>query len=149
MTRESRATAKSGDTVRIHYTCTIDDGSIVATTRNKEPLEFTLGNSQVIPGLQEAVIGMIPGESKAVQIPPERAYGPYHEEMKATLDRTMVPQELDLGIGVSLRVKHADGHESDVLVTGFTETTVDIDGNHPLAGRNLTMKIELLALDHL
>lgn len=138
--------AKPGDSVRIHYTCKLEDGSVFATSRNKEPIEFEIGSAEVIPGLQEAVVGMAEGDTKTTMVPPDKAYGPYHDEMTATIDRDMVPSDLKLENGVSLRVKHADGHESDAFVTGFNETTVDVDGNHPLAGKTLTLEIELLEL---
>ncbi len=146
MSSETAAAARAGDSVRIHYTCKLEDGSVFATTRNKEPLEFVLGNARIIAGLQEAVIGMRPGETRTVTVPPEKAYGPYHEEMTATLDRSLIPDELEVKPGVSLRVKHADGHESDVLVTAVSDESVRVDGNHPLAGKNLVLEIELLAL---
>ncbi|MCW5978112.1 MAG: peptidylprolyl isomerase [Bryobacteraceae bacterium] len=136
-----------GDAVRIHYTCRLDDGTIFATTRHQEPLAFTVGHSPVIPGLQEAVVGLKPGETRTCVVPPERAYGPYHQEMTAVLARDMIPPDLAVEKGTSLRVRHADGHESDVLVTAVTETTVSVDGNHPLAGRNLTLEVELLSVE--
>ena len=135
-----------GDSVKVHYTCKLEDGSVFATSRNKEPLEFEIGAAEVIPGLQEAVVGMAPGETKTVTVPPEKAYGLYHDEMTATIDRSMVPQDLKLEKGIAIRVKHADGHESDAFVTGLTESTVDVDGNHPLAGKTLTIDVELLGL---
>ena len=137
---------KPGDTVRIHYTCRLEDDTIFATTRHREPLEFVVGEPQIIPGLQEGVLGMKVGEAKTFKVAPEKAFGLYHEEMTATVDRSLVPPELELEIGTSLRVRHADGHESDVRVTGLTETTVTIDGNHPLAGKELTMEVELVEL---
>jgi len=136
--------AKPGDSVRVHYTCKLEDGSVFATSRNKDPLEFEIGGADVIPGLQEAVVGMAAGETKTVTVEPEKAYGPYHEEMTATIDRSLVPSDVSLEEGISVRVKHADGHESDAFVTGFTDTTVDVDGNHPLAGKRLVMEIEFL-----
>ncbi len=141
-----RRTAKAGDRVRIHYVCRLADGSVFATTRNKEPKEFVIGTTAIIPGLQEAVIGMAPGDKKTVEIPPEKAYGPYHEEMTATIDRQMIPADLEIRVGVSLRVKHADGHESDVFVTAIEGNRVKLDGNHPLAGKRLIMELELVEL---
>lgn len=142
--KPERALAKAGDSVKVHYTCKLEDGSVFATSRNKEPLEFELGSAEVIPGIQEAVLGMAAGETKTVSVPPEMAYGPYHEEMTATLERSMVPADVKLEEGVSLRIKHADGHESNAFVVGFTDTTVEVDGNHPLAGKNLVLEIELV-----
>jgi peptidylprolyl isomerase len=142
----ARSAAKAGDRVKVHYTCKLEDGSVFATTRNKEAKEFIIGTTSVIPGLQSAVIGMTPGESKTVVIPPDQAYGPYHGEMTAALDRRMIPADVAVEVGVSLRVRHADGHESDVLVTAVDADRVTVDGNHPLAGKNLVMEVELIEL---
>lgn len=138
--------AKAGDRVKVHYTCKLEDGSVFATTRNKEAREFVIGTTAVIPGLQAAVIGMTPGERKTVVIPPEQAYGPYHGEMTAALDRSMIPADVAVEVGVCLRVQHADGHESDVLVIAVDGDRITVDGNHPLAGKNLVMEVELLDL---
>jgi len=81
-----------------------------------------------------------------VIIPPEKAYGPYHEEMTAQLDRKMVPADLELEVGIVIRIKHGDGHESDAFVTEITDETITVDGNHPLAGKNLNMELELVEL---
>ncbi len=140
------AVVKSGDTVKVNYTCRLDDESVFATTKGAEPVEFEVGSAQVILGLQEAVVGMAPGDTKTVAIPPPKAYGPYHEEMKATIDRAMIPKDVEIEVGVALRVKHADGHTSDAFVTEATGKTVSVDGNHPLAGKNLTMDVELLEI---
>ena len=135
---------KPGDSVKVHYTCKLEDGSVFATTQNKKPLEFDVGGARIVPGLQEAVVGMKAGEKKTVIIPPEKGYGPYHSEMKATIGRELVPADIELEVGVALKVKHADGHESDAFVTAFTDETIDVDGNHPLAGKQLIMEVELL-----
>lgn len=139
-------TVKPGDTVKIHFTCTLDDGTIFATTRHLDPLEFTVGNPEIISGLQDAVLGMAPGEIRTRAVPPEKSYGPYHEDMVATIDRALAPSDLVIETGLCLRVQHADGHESEVLVTAVTDTTLTVDGNHPLAGKNLSFEIELLEL---
>ena len=143
---DAMETAKAGDRVTFHYTCKLDDGSVFATTRGKEPLEFVIGNATIIPGLQEAVIGMCPGETKMVMVPPEKSYGPYHEEMTGKVDRSMVPKDLELELGICIRIQHGDGQESDAFVTEINDDTVSVDGNHPLAGKNLNMEIELLEL---
>lgn len=139
--------AEPGDHVRIHYICRLDDGTVFATTYNKEPLEFVIGTTRIIPGLQEAVVGMRVGEKKTQVIPPEKAYGPYHEEMVATIDRSLIPPGLEVQVGTCLRVEHADGHLSDVIVTEVGTETITVDGNHPLAGKRLTMEIQLVGLE--
>jgi peptidylprolyl isomerase len=138
-------TAKEGDTVRVHFECRLDDGSVFATTANREePKEIVLGKSTVIPGLQEALLGMAADEEKTFRIPPDKAYGPYHEEMTATIDRSIIPADLDIEVGVVIKVKHEDGHESDAFVTAIDGDKIQIDGNHPLAGKTLTMEIRVV-----
>jgi peptidylprolyl isomerase len=133
-----------GDAVRIHYECKLGDGSVFASTRERGPKEFVLGGGEVIPGLQQAVVGMTIGEQKTVKIPPAQAYGPYHEELTAWIDRSMPPDDLKIEVGVVIRLKHADGHESDAFVTEISGDKLKVDGNHPLAGKDLHMAIELL-----
>ena len=145
--REAAPVAVAGDTVKVHFTCQLEDGGVFSTSRNKEPLEFVVGNSQIIPGLQELVIGMKAGETKTEEVAPDKGYGPYHEEMKATLARAMVPEDLKLEVGATLRVRHADGHESDVFIMELDDDTVTVDGNHPLAGKKLVLAVELLELE--
>ena len=103
-----------------------------------------IGAPEIIPGIQEAVIGMRPGDRKTVAIPPEKAYGPYFKEMTATIDRGLVPGELKLEVGIAIRVKHADGKESNAFVTEINEDKILVDGNHPLAGKNLIIDLQLL-----
>ena len=136
--------AKAGDKIKLHYECKLDDGTLFATSHGRDPIEFVLGTTQIIPGIQEAVLGMQPGERKTVTIPPEKAYGPYFEEMTATIDRSLVPEGLPLEIGLAIRLQHADGAESNAFVTAINEDTISVDGNHPLAGKNLTMDLELV-----
>lgn len=141
---KAAATVNDGDTVKVHCTCKLEDGSVVDTTKGKEPLKFTVGNAEIMPGLQEALMGMSPGESKTQIVSPAKAYGPYHDQMTATLDRKLIPPEVKVEVGVSLRVKHSDGHESDAFVTELTDENVSVDGNHPLAGKSLILELELL-----
>ena len=138
------AQAGKGDTVRVHYTGTLDDGTVFDSSSGGEPLEFTIGSKQVVPGFDSAVDGMSPGESETVMISAEEAYGPRHEEMVLEVDRAQVPPELDPQVGERLELKQQDGHSIPVTVTAITEMMITLDGNHPLAGENLTFEIELV-----
>ncbi len=138
------AQAGTGDTVRVHYTGSFDDGTVFDTSSGREPLEFTIGSGQVIPGFESAVDGMSPGQSETVKIPAEQAYGPHKEEMMLEVDRAQVPAELDPKVGERLEIKQQDGQSVPVTVTAVTETLITLDGNHPLAGRALTFEIELV-----
>jgi peptidylprolyl isomerase len=140
------AQAVTGDTVRVHYTGTLDDGTVFDTSSGREPLEFTIGSGQVIPGFDSAVDGMNPGDSETVKIPTEEAYGPRREEMMLEVDRAQVPAELNPQVSERLEIKQQNGQSVPVTVTAITETLITLDGNHPLAGQALTFEIELVEI---
>jgi peptidylprolyl isomerase len=135
--------AKTGDTVKVHYTGKLDDGTVFDTSADREPLEFTIGQGQLIPDFEQAVIGMNPDESKTVQIPCENAYGPHREERLMVVDRSRFPEGLEPSIDQQLQVRHPNGQESVVKVVDITDAKVTLDANHPLAGKALTFDIRL------
>ncbi|HEY9633126.1 MAG TPA: peptidylprolyl isomerase [Coleofasciculaceae cyanobacterium] len=138
--------AKSGDTVKIHYTGKLDDGTVFDSSVDREPLEFTLDSGQVIPGFDQAVLGMTPGETKTEKIPMDQAYGPYREEMVVQVGREQMPPELQPEVGQQLQVQQGNGQTIPVVVTEVTEATVTLDANHPLAGEDLTFEIQLVEI---
>lgn len=138
--------AKKGDTVKVHYTGTLDDGSVFDSSRKRDPLQFTIGENQVIPGFEDAVIGMNPDETKNVKVKAENAYGPHLEEMVVKFERDQFPDDLQPEVGQQLQVRRADDRTLIVRVTGITETHVTLDANHPLAGEDLTFEIELVEI---
>jgi peptidylprolyl isomerase len=140
------AQAKEGDVVRVHYTGRLDDGTVFDSSRDREPIEFTLGEREIIPGFEDAVVGMAPGESKSAHIPAADAYGARHEEMVATVARDTLPAHLDPQVGQQLRARQPDGTDLVLTVTAVTEGNVTLDANHPLAGRDLIFEIELVAV---
>ena len=139
-------TAKSGDTVRIHYTGTLTDGTTFDSSRGRDPLEFRLGEAQVIPGLEKAIEGMAVGDTKLVQIPQDQAYGPRNPEALQTVDRAMVPDHIPTEPGTRLEVQTADGQRMPVVVSDVNEQTLTLDANHPLAGQDLTFDVELVEI---
>jgi len=140
----SPATARDGDTVKVHYTGRLQDGTVFDTSIGSEPLEFTLGQGQIIPGFEQAVIGMQVGESKTVTIPVEQAYGPRRDDMVLEIERDRLPEDLEPQVGMQLQMNRGDGGIMIVTITEVSETTVKIDANHPLAGQDLTFDIELV-----
>ncbi|NTU97895.1 MAG: peptidylprolyl isomerase [Chlorobiaceae bacterium] len=140
------AQAKTGDTVRVHYTGTLDDGTMFDTSVNREPLEFIIGKGQVIPGFDSAVIDMVPGETRVSLIPADEAYGPHSGELVTDVDRSRFPADLELELGQQLQVGLADGQQAVVMIVDITDTSVTLDANHPLAGQNLTFEIELVEI---
>lgn len=139
--------AKVGDTVRVHYTGKLNDGTVFDSSLEREPLEFSLGSGQVIPGFEQAVIGMSPGESKTQEIQSNEAYGPHRPEMVASVDRQQIPDDLPIALGQQLQLQHSSGQVIPVVVTAVEEAMVTLDGNHPLAGEDLVFNIELVDLN--
>lgn len=143
---ERMAGAKRGDTVRVHFTGRLEDGTVFDTSAERGPYEFTIGESRIVPGFSEAVIGMKPGESKTVEIPAKKAYGLHRKEMIAVIERSKLVAHLNPEIGQRLRIDQADGQKIPATVTKVSASSVTLDANHPLAGKNLTFDIELLEI---
>ena len=138
--------AKSGDTVRIHYTGTLDDGSTFDSSAGRDPLEFTLGSGQVIPGFDVGVTGMSIGEKKTINIPCSEAYGVLDPNARQDIPRDTVPADLPLDIGTQLQMEAPNGQVMMVTVAAVTDETVTLDANHPLAGKDLTFALELVEI---
>ena len=136
--------AKNGDRVRVHYTGRLEGGQVFDTSREGEPLEFTVGADNIIQGFSEAVRGMRVGESKTVEVAPDDAYGPRRDGLITSIPRgqTQFPVEPQVGMRFGLPLQ--DGGQLEVVVTEVTDTHVTIDGNHPLAGQKLIFDIELV-----
>jgi len=139
--------AKEGDTVKVHYTGRLaDDGTEFDSSTGRDPLEFAVGARTLIPGFEEAVVGMAPGESKKVEISSEEAYGPHHEEAVQTVQRAEIPEQIDLAVGNVLQATAPNGQQLALTVVELTEETVTLDANHPLAGKDLEFEIELVEI---
>ena len=137
------AEAKNGDTVKVYYTGKLDDGTVFDTSIDREPMQFTIGEGQLIPDFEQAVVGMNQGESKTIQIPAENAYGPHHQEMIMVVERSQFPEDLKPEVGQQLQVRQADSQDFVVTVMAVSDSKVTLDGNHPLAGKDLTFDIQL------
>lgn len=138
--------AKQGDTVQVHYTGRRPNGETFDSSVGQEPLEFTLGAGEVIPGFEAGVLGMAPGESKTVVIPPEEAYGPYEAEMVLEVERSQFPEDMAPTVGQQLQVRQNAGEAFSVLVVAVGDETVTLDANHPLAGQALTFELQLVGI---
>ena len=138
--------AKPGDTVKIHYTGTLTDGTEFDSSAGREPLEFTLGSGQVIPGFDQAVEGMTVGDSKSVNIASRDAYGPRHEQMVQDVPKSALPNDLEPTVGMSLQARGQDGNVINLTVTHVGDDAITVDGNHPLAGQDLNFDIELVEI---
>ncbi len=137
---------KSGDTVRIHYTGTLSDGSTFDSSNGGDPLEFTVGSGQIIPGLDKAMPGMAIGEKKTVEVPCEEAYGNSNPNARHAIPRTDVPADVPLDLGTRLELQTPTGQVIQVTVAEVSDAEVTLDANHPLAGKDLTFDIELVEI---
>jgi len=141
------ASAKSGDTVRVHYTGRLEDGSVFDTSEGRDPLEFTLGGGEVIAGFDEAVTGMEEGERRSAHIAADDGYGVRREELVLEMPREQIPDDLDLEVGMMLELHRQDGNAVPVTVTDLGDVNVTLDANHPLAGEDLTFEVELVSIE--
>jgi len=138
--------AKAGDTVRIHYTGTLEDGTQFDSSRGSEPLEFALGSGQVIPGFDSAVEGMNVGDEKSVTIEAAQAYGDRHEQLIQEVPKSALPDDLEATVGMQLQSQSPDGQVMVFVVAAVGDDTITVDGNHPLAGLPLNFDIELVEI---
>jgi peptidylprolyl isomerase len=138
--------AKSGDTVKIHYTGTLDDGTEFDSSAGREPLEFALGGGQVIAGFDNAVDGMSVGENKTVTIPPGEAYGDRHEQLVQEVPKTSLPEDMQPEVGMQLQSQSPDGQIMNLVIAEVADESITVDANHPLAGQALTFAIELVEI---
>ena len=137
-----------GDIVKIEYEGTLDNGEVFDSSKNHDkPLEFTIGENQVIPGFEQAVMGLEKGEEKDVKINSSEAYGNRHEELVKKIPKTALPQSMQLQAGMVLGLASPDGRQIPAKISAVGENDVDIDLNHPLAGQNLNFKIKLIEVN--
>ena len=138
--------AKKGDSVKIHYTGTLEDGTVFDSSAGRDPLTFTLGGGQVIVGFEEAVLGMAIGDRKKVTIPSQKAYGEKNEELVIEVPRSQVPPDLDPEVDQKLQMGGPNGELVVVTVVAVNDEVVVLDANPPLAGKDLTFELELVAI---
>jgi peptidylprolyl isomerase len=138
--------AKNGDTVIVDYTGKLSDGTVFDTSEGGEPLEFTLGQGKMIPGFEQAVLGMKVGETKTVDIPTDQAYGPRSDDMIIEVGRSELPNDMEPQVGMQLQMTQPDGSTAIVTITEVSDTNVRLDTNHPLAGQDLAFEIKLVEI---
>jgi len=138
--------ASKGDNVKVHYKGSFDDGTLFDSSHGYEPLEFSIGEGQVIPAFEDAVIGMNLGETRSIRITADKAYGLYNEELVVVFSRDKLPADLQPEVGQAFRFQQCEGHSVEVKVTDVSESTVTFDANHPLAGKDLNFEIELIEI---
>lgn len=140
------AQAKQGDKVSVHYTGTLQNGVVFDSSKMRHPIQFTIGEGKVIAGFEQAVVGMKAGESKTVLVPVEQGYGPRRDELIISINRSQLPGDVNPQAGQRLELTQENDQTMLVTVQSVTEDKITLDANHPLAGKELTFVIELVAV---
>lgn len=138
--------AKINDKVRVHYKGSLQDGTVFDSSEKRQPLEFVIGHGMVIPGFENGVIGMSEGDIKVISIQSEDAYGSYKDDLIGVVDRSRIPDDINLEIGMVLQVRSPEGGVTNVTVSKITDANVTLDLNHPLAGKELVFEVRLLEI---
>jgi len=138
--------ASQGNTVRVHYTGKLADGTVFDTSEQRGPIEFTIGSGQIIPGFEEAILGMAPGDTKSANIPSDKAYGPFRDEMVQEIPRSEFPDDVEVQVGRAFQVERPDMPPMILTVIELTDDMVTVDANHPLAGKDLEFDLELVEI---
>ena len=139
--------AKRGDVVNVHYRGTLDDGTEFDSSEGSDPIQFTIGNGDVIVGFEEAIIGMQEGETKTERLTPERAYGQHKDDLVFRIERSQLPKGTEISVGDTLQIGFADGGKAAVQVAELDKKSVTLDANHPLAGKALTFDLTLVSIE--
>lgn len=140
------STVKEKDTVRVHYTGKLANGDVFDSSVDKDPLEFTMGEGQIIPGFEKGLMDMAVNEKKTVEIPMAEAYGPHSEELIQDVPKAELPVEVKPEVGMQLMSKLPDGREIPLVVTEVADDKITVDANHPLAGKDLVFDLELVEI---
>ena len=138
--------AESGSAVRVHYTGTLDDGNVFDSSRERDPLEFTIGSGQLIKCFEDTVLGMTAGDVRTVKIQAAEAYGDRRDELVITINKQQFPENISPAEGLQLDLKSPDGSVLNAIITTVEEESVILDANHPLAGKDLNFDIELIEI---
>ena len=141
------AEAMEGNTVRVHYTGKLDDGTVFDSSAGGDPLEFTIGQGQMIPGFERGVVGMELGETRTVIVAADQAYGVHRPDGVFEIDRSEIPTTIPLEVGMQLQATGPGGRPVSMTVAALSEDKITMDANHPLAGKDLTFEIELVGVN--
>ena len=146
--QDSRMKAERGNTVKIHYSGTLEDGTEFVSTANREPLELTIGESEdkVPRRVGQAAVGMSPHETKTLKISSSDAYGPYRKELVFRVERSRVPVKMTPELGKRLTVQFSNGSKKGASIIDVSDSHVIVNANHPLAGKDLTFHIRLVEI---
>ena len=136
--------AKNGDKVKLHYTGKIKNGEVFGTSRDREPLEFSIGSGSILPGIENGIIGMQIGDNRTIELAPEDAFGPAQEGLTLDMKKSEFPENMTFTVGETIPMQRKNGNFILVMIKEVKEDTITLDANHPLAGRTLIFDVELL-----
>jgi FKBP-type peptidyl-prolyl cis-trans isomerase SlpA len=137
---------KANDTVKVHYTGTLQDGTVFDSSRDREPIQFTLGEGKIIPGFEQGILDMSVNETKTINIPSKEAYGERNEQMIQEVPNSQLPPEIKPEVGMGLMSQTPDGQQMQLTVVEVKDNSIVVDANHPLAGKDLTFELELVEI---
>lgn len=137
---------EKGNKVKVHYTGKLTDDTVFDSSREREPIEFTVDAGQMIKGFDNAVVGMAVGETKKVEVPVNEAYGPKKDEAMITVNKSQLPEGMEPAVGMQLEATQQDGNKQLLVVAEVKDEDVVLDANHPLAGKDLVFDIELMEI---
>ena len=138
--------AREGHTVKVHYNGFLDDGTLFGSSRGDKPVEFTIGEGKIIRGLENAVTGMAEGDKMTVTVHPEDAFGLYSESLVTAVNKSKIPSDVEPKVGKTLIFRGGEDQNVRATVKDVTENEVTLDANHPLAGKELKIEVELLEI---
>jgi len=138
--------AKNGDTVKVHYTGKLEDGTVFDSSEGRQPLQFTLGKGNVIPGFENGIMGMDIGDKKDITVAPEDGYGQLRDDLIIDVPAAQVPDNITPELGMQLQVKQPDGQMVNVTIVDVQEEKITLDANHPLAGKTLNFEVTLVEI---
>jgi len=137
---------KDGNTAKIHFTGKLENGEVFDTSLEREPMEFRVGNGDVMPGLEAGVVGMAIGDTKTIEIPPEQGFGARHEDLVVEVVKNLIPESVTPEVGQRMQVSKEEGEMIVVTIIDMSDDTVTLDANHPLAGHTLFFDVELIEI---
>lgn len=144
---QSMSQVKKDDTVKVHYTGKLEDGQVFdSSVERGEPMKFTMGQGQLIPGFENGIVDMKVNEKKTINIPKEEAYGEIREELVQEVPKSQLPEDITPEVGMGLTSQTQNGEEINLVVKDVKEDTILVDGNHPLAGKDLTFELEVVEI---
>ena len=138
---------KANDKVKVHYTGKLSSGEVFDSSLQREPLEFQMGQGQLIPGFENGLIDMSVNEKKTIVIPSSEAYGEARPELIQEVPNDKLPPEIKPEVGMGLVSTTPEGQEIQLVVKEVKDNAIVVDGNHPLAGQELTFEVEVLAIN--